>query len=89
MGFNQILLCVKTKPDYPYQRELSEPLKEPKDIIDAVEQSRETGDHAEIHKILTNRNINLSKTISTHEVALKSKPIALLRKMILNLVRLC
>jgi len=67
MGFNQILLCVKTKPDYPYQRELSEPLKEPKDIIDAVEQSRETGDHAEIHKILTNRNINLRSPIEEED----------------------
>lgn len=63
MSLKQVLLCVKSKSEYPYQTELSELLKEPKDIIDAVEQSKETGDHAEIHKILTNRNINLSKTL--------------------------
>merc|ERR1711970_277225 len=59
MSLKQALLCVKSKSEYPYQTELSELLKEPKDIIDAVEKSKESGDHAEIHKILTNRNINL------------------------------
>ena len=65
-SFTSLCLCTKSKSDYPYQKELSEPLKEPKAkaIIEAVEQSRETGDHAEIHKILTNKNINLSKKIS-------------------------
>jgi len=63
MSLKQVLLCVKSKSNYPYQRELSELLKEPKDIIDAVEKSKESGDHAEIHKILTNRNINLRSPI--------------------------
>ena len=63
MSLKQVLLCVKSKSEYPYQTELSELLKEPKDIIDAVEKSKESGDHAEIHKILTNRNINLSKAL--------------------------
>ena len=63
MTLKQVLLCVKSKPAYPYQTELSEILEEPEDIIDAVEQSKETGDHTKIHKILTNRNINLSNII--------------------------
>ena len=49
--------------DYPYKSELQEPLKTPEDIIEAVEQSKQTGDHTEIHNILENRNINLSKNI--------------------------
>jgi len=63
MSFKQVLLCVTRKPVYPYQTELSEILEEPEDIIDAVEKSKETGDHTEIHKILTNRNINLRSPI--------------------------
>jgi len=57
-------LCMKksyNEPDYPYKFELQELLQKPEDIIEAVEKSKQTGDHAEIHKILTNRNINLSK----------------------------
>ena len=42
---------------YPY--DLEEPLKLPEDIIEAVEESKETGDHSEIHTILRNQNINL------------------------------
>ena len=79
MSLKQALLCVKSKSDYPYQTELSELLKDPKDIIDAVEQSKETGDHAEIHRILTNRNINLSKI-------LLSKPQNLCLYILLHLI---
>ena len=50
--------------DYPYKSELQEPLKTPEDIIEAVEKSKQTGDHTEIHNILENRNINLSKNIN-------------------------
>ena len=49
--------------EYPYEQELQEPLKKPEDIIDAVERSKTSGDHSEIHNILENRNINLSKYI--------------------------
>jgi len=45
--------------EYPYQSELQEPLKKPGDIIEAVERSKRTGDHAEIHNILKDRKINL------------------------------
>ena len=47
--------------EYPYKSELQEPLKSPEDIIDAVEESKHSGDHAEIHNILKDRKINLSK----------------------------
>ena len=39
-------------------------LRKPEDIIDAVERSKESGDHSEIHHILDDRNINLSKSPS-------------------------
>lgn len=63
-------LCVKrsySRTDYPYQTELSELIKEPKDIIDAVEESKESGDHEQIHNILRNRNINLRTPIEEED----------------------
>ena len=47
--------------DHPYEQEMEEPIKKPEDIIDAVERSKLSGDHSEIHEILKNRNITLSK----------------------------
>ena len=47
--------------EYPYKSELQEPLKKPDDIIEAVERSKDSGDHSEIHDILKDRQINLSK----------------------------
>ena len=66
MTFDKVWLCVKEsyRPEYPYKSELSEPLKSPEDIIEAIEKSKETGDHDEIHHILKDGNINLSKYIS-------------------------
>jgi len=49
--------------EYPYQLELQEPMKNPDDIIEAVEKSKETGDHTEIHNILKDRRINLRTPI--------------------------
>ena len=46
--------------EYPYKSELQEPLKSPEDIIEAVEESKHSGDHTEIHNILKDRKINLS-----------------------------
>ena len=40
---------------------MEEPIKKPEDIIDAVERSKLSGDHSEIHEILKNRDITLSK----------------------------
>ena len=47
--------------DHPYEEEMQEPIKKPEDIIDAVERAKLSGDHSEIHEILKNRDINLSK----------------------------
>ena len=47
--------------EYPYDSELKEPLKKPEDIIETVERSKWTCDHSEIHNLLKDRNINLSK----------------------------
>ena len=40
---------------------MQEPIKKPEDIIAAVERAKLSGDHSEIHEILKNRDINLSK----------------------------
>ena len=66
MSFKQVGLSMQksyNETDYPYKSELQEPLKTPEDIIEAVEKSKLTGDHNEIHKILEYKNINLSKNI--------------------------
>jgi len=66
MTFDKVWLCVKEsyRPEYPYKSELSEPLKSPEDIIEAIEKSKETGDHDEIHHILKDGNINLRTAIA-------------------------
>ena len=64
LSFKQLFLNMKNVfngTEYPYKSELQEPLKSPEDIIDAVEESKHSGDHAEIHNILKDRKINLSK----------------------------
>ena len=40
-----------------------EPLKQPEDIIEAVDRCKRSGDHTEIHSILRDRKINLSKLV--------------------------
>ena len=62
MSLEDILLWMKkTYQDRIYPYELEEPMKIPDDIIEAIERSKQTGDHLEIHHILRNRNINLGK----------------------------
>ena len=45
--------------DHPFQ--FTNPLSNPEDFIFAVEESRKSGNHGNIHSILKNRNINLGK----------------------------
>ena len=54
-----VLWISKIYNDRVYPYDLEEPLKLPEEFIEAVEESKETGDHSEIHRILRNQNINL------------------------------
>ena len=45
--------------EHPFQ--FINPLSNPEDFISAVEESRKSGNHGNIHSILKNRNINLGK----------------------------
>lgn len=62
MRFTQALICMKKSyEDHVYPYELKESMKEPVDIMEAVEKSKQTGDHSEIHNILKERQIKLSE----------------------------
>ena len=62
MSFTEVMLWMKkTYKDRVYPYELEEPMNKPDDVIEAVERSKQTGDHSEIHNILKDRKINLSK----------------------------
>ena len=58
----RLLLCVQGGVKVAAEDDL-EVEEEPGDIIEAVEESKDTGDHREIHTILNNRNINLKTNI--------------------------
>ena len=62
----QILLCYKGSSGVGAEESLQleeETLKVPEDIVTAVEDSKRTGDHTEIHSILNSRQINLRSRI--------------------------
>jgi len=66
-NITDILLCYKggatvgACDDFEMMEE--DPLKTPDDIIEAVEDSKTSGDHSDIHKILNDRKINLRSRI--------------------------
>jgi len=68
--------------EYPYKSELQEPLKKPDDIIEAVERSKDSGDHSEIHNILKDRQINLRTGIEEQIDGDKSKKRTIARKLL-------
>eukprot|EP00092_Neocalanus_flemingeri_P052399 GFUD01061240.1.p1 GENE.GFUD01061240.1~~GFUD01061240.1.p1 ORF type:complete len:560 (+),score=130.07 GFUD01061240.1:174-1853(+) len=75
MSFTQVLLCMRKslEEEHPYTSELQEPLKKPDDIIEAIERSKQTGDHSEIHNLLKDRNINLRTAIEEDIDGVKKK----------------
>jgi len=81
MSSKQLLRKLFNGREYPYKSELQEPLKSPEDIIDAVEESKHSGDHAEIHNILKDRKINLRTPIE-EEIEGANKKRTILRKIL-------
>lgn len=70
MDVTQLLLCrgEKRKVDFEEDR-----VQVPDDIIAAVEESKKTGDHREIHEILNNSKINLRSRIKDEERTILKK----------------
>eukprot|EP00092_Neocalanus_flemingeri_P054453 GFUD01064123.1.p1 GENE.GFUD01064123.1~~GFUD01064123.1.p1 ORF type:complete len:560 (+),score=125.62 GFUD01064123.1:420-2099(+) len=83
MSFTQVLLCMRKsiEEEHPYTSELQEPLKRPDDVIEAIERSKQTGDHSEIHNILKDRNINL-RTAIEEEIDGVNKKRTIARKLL-------
>ena len=76
----RLLLCVQGGVKVAAEDDM-EVEENPGDIIEALEESKATGDHREIHTILNNRNINLRTNI--HDSDTKK---TILRKLLMDAV---
>eukprot|EP00092_Neocalanus_flemingeri_P074833 GFUD01092606.1.p1 GENE.GFUD01092606.1~~GFUD01092606.1.p1 ORF type:complete len:402 (-),score=71.74 GFUD01092606.1:169-1374(-) len=84
MNFSKLCLLIP-KSEYSYEQELHEPLRKPEDIIHAVNRSKTSGDHSEIHQILRNRNINLRSAIE-EDINGKKQKRTIARKLLEDVV---